>query len=72
LLSSFGELEYALHSPNVIRRPFDLRAVLATPFEIDHYQNTLFVISSFEELYAAVRMLPGVLNADEASRALPR
>jgi phenylalanine-4-hydroxylase len=63
LLSSFGELEYALHSPSVERRKFDLREVLATPFEIDHFQNRLFVIGGFEELYAAVRQLPVELAA---------
>lgn len=59
LLSSFGELDYALHSPNVVRRPFDLAEVLATPFEIDHFQNQLFVVDSFEQLYAAVGELRG-------------
>ena len=54
LLSSFGELDYALHSANVVRRPFDLAEVLATPFEIDHFQNQLFVVDSFEQLYEAV------------------
>lgn len=57
LLSSFGELEFALGSPKVERRPFSLEEVLATPFEIDHYQGRLFVLESFAELYAAVAEL---------------
>jgi len=54
LMSSYGELEHALHSAEVDRREFRLSAVLATDFEIDHYQNRLYVIESFEQLYEAV------------------
>ena len=54
LLSSFGELEYALHSSEVERRPFKLSEVIETHFEIDHFQNRLFVIEGFDQLYSAV------------------
>jgi phenylalanine-4-hydroxylase len=57
LMSSFGELDHALHSSAVERRAFDLKEVIATPFEIDHYQNRLYVVGSFEELYEAVGRL---------------
>jgi len=55
LVSSEGEGRYALTSPDVDRRPFDLEAVLATPFEIDHYQPILYVLESFTQLRDAMR-----------------
>lgn len=61
LMSSFGELDYALTSPNVDRRPFQLAEVMATPFEIDHFQNRLYVIESFDQLYDAVAELESSL-----------
>lgn len=54
LMSSYGELKHALHSPEVERREFCLEEVMETRFEIDHFQNRLYVIESFEQLYAAV------------------
>lgn len=53
LISSHGDAANAL-GPTCDRRPFTLPAVLAQPFEIDHLQNVLFVIDSFEQLFAAV------------------
>lgn len=57
LLSSFGELEHSLTSPEVERRPFDLERVVNQPFDIDHYQPLLFVIDDFQHLLAVVRTL---------------
>jgi phenylalanine-4-hydroxylase len=53
LISSHGDAANAL-GPKCTRRPFDLDAVLAQPFEIDHFQDTLFVIDSFDQLFEAV------------------
>ncbi|HMA40107.1 MAG TPA: phenylalanine 4-monooxygenase [Gemmatimonadales bacterium] len=53
LISSHGDAANAL-GPNCDRRPFTLDAVLAQPFEIDHFQEVLFTIDSFEQLFAAV------------------
>lgn len=61
LMSSFGEIEFALTLPHVERRDFKLADVIATPFEIDHYQNRLYVIESFEQLYEAVGELESSL-----------
>lgn len=61
LMSSAAEMEYALTSPNVERRDFRLDEVMATPFEIDHFQNRLYVIESFEQLYEAVAELESSL-----------
>ena len=56
LISSHGDAANAL-SGNCDRRPFDLDAVLAQPFEIDRLQDVLFVIDSFEQLFEAVRVI---------------
>ena len=60
LISSASDAANALGS-TCDRRPFSLDAVLAQPFEIDHLQDTLFVIDSFDDLFAAT---------DEAARML--
>ena len=62
LISSHGDAANAL-GPRCDRRPFTLDAVLAQPFEIDHLQDVLFVIDSFDQLF-------GVLG--EAERWLGR
>jgi len=54
LISSEGEGHYALQSPEVDRRPFDLERVCDTPFEIHHYQPILYVLDSFEQLADAM------------------
>ena len=53
LISSHGDAANAL-GPRCDRRPFDLDAVLSQPFEIDHFQDVLFVIESFDQLFEAV------------------
>lgn len=53
LISSHGDAANAL-GPDCDRRPFTLEAVLAQPFEIDHFQQVLFTIDSFDQLFAAV------------------
>jgi phenylalanine-4-hydroxylase len=54
LISSHGDAANAL-GPDCERRPFSLDAVIGQPFEIDHFQNVLFVTDSFDQLFAAVR-----------------
>jgi phenylalanine-4-hydroxylase len=53
LISSAGDAANAL-GPDCERRPFSLDAVIAQPFEIDRYQDVLFVADGFEPLFAAV------------------
>jgi phenylalanine-4-hydroxylase len=53
LISSAADAANAL-SDKCTRRPFDLDDVIQQPFEIDHLQNTLFVVSSFGQLFDAV------------------
>src|SRR6185312_8627023 len=52
ILSSHGETVYAIDSAQPNRIAFDLERVLATEFRIDAYQETYFVIDSFEQLFA--------------------
>jgi phenylalanine-4-hydroxylase len=53
LISSHGDAANAL-GPKCDRRPFSLGAVMAQPFEIDHFQEVLFVVDGFDQLFAAV------------------
>jgi phenylalanine-4-hydroxylase len=69
LLSSGGELKYCVDDPKPQRLAFDLERVMRTEYRIDRYQDTYFVIDSFEHLmretapdftpiYARIRELP--------------
>ena len=51
LLSSNGEIEHCVTSPQVQRFPFQLEWVINQYFEIDHYQPLLFIVDSFEHLF---------------------
>jgi phenylalanine-4-hydroxylase len=53
LISSAGEAAHALGS-DCDRRPFTLDAVIAQPFEIDRFQDVLFEVASFDQLFEAV------------------
>jgi len=55
LISSEGEGHHSLKSDEVERRPFDLKRVCETTFEIDHYQPILYVLDSFEQLRDAMQ-----------------
>jgi phenylalanine-4-hydroxylase len=50
LLSSGGELAYCVEDPRPRRLPFDLERVMRTEYQIDRYQDTYFVIDSFDQL----------------------
>ncbi len=54
LLSSFGEIEHSLVSPQVARHPIDLKRAINQTFEIDHYQELLFIVDSFDHLFSLV------------------
>jgi phenylalanine-4-hydroxylase len=57
LLSSYGELEHCIESPEVQRYPIQMEWVINQSFEIDHYQPLLFVVESFDHLFSYVDML---------------
>lgn len=54
LLSSYGELEHSVESPDVQRYPIQLEWMINQYFEIDHYQPLLFIVDSFEHLFEQV------------------
>lgn len=50
IVSSHGESLFALDDPSPNRLGFDLQRLMRTPYRIDNYQQTYFVIDSFEDL----------------------
>ena len=57
LLSSYGELQHALNSPEVLRAPFQLEWAIHAYFDYNKFQVLLFAIDSFDQLYAEVERL---------------
>ncbi|HJU70665.1 MAG TPA: phenylalanine 4-monooxygenase [Paucimonas sp.] len=53
ILSSGGEVEYCLTSPQPHRIALDIERVMRTLYKIDSYQETYFVIDSFQQLFDA-------------------
>jgi phenylalanine-4-hydroxylase len=72
IVSSYGESRFALDDPSPNRVAFDLQRVMRTQYRIDDYQQTYFVIDSFESLlrqtletdfaplYAQIAALPDI------------
>jgi phenylalanine-4-hydroxylase len=50
IVSSFGESVFALDDPSPNRLGFDLQRLMRTRYRIDDYQQSYFVIDSFEDL----------------------
>lgn len=55
IVSSKGESIYALEDSTPSRLRFDLMRIMQTDYIIDHYQQTYFVIRSYDELFNATR-----------------
>jgi phenylalanine-4-hydroxylase len=55
ILSSPGEIEHSLRSPAPRRVAFDLVRVMRSLYRIDAFQETYFVIESFDQLFEATR-----------------
>ena len=53
ILSSRTESVACLDSPAPQRLPFDLQRIMRTQYNIDRFQDTYFVIDSFDQLFAA-------------------
>jgi phenylalanine-4-hydroxylase len=53
LISSHGDAANAL-GPDCERRPFNLGSIIRQPFEIDRFQDVLYVVESFDQLFEAV------------------
>jgi phenylalanine-4-hydroxylase len=71
LLSSFGELEHAIESPEVQRYPIQLEWAINQSFEIDHYQPLLFVVDSFDHLFRLVDELEQWMKAGKLNNVAP-
>jgi phenylalanine-4-hydroxylase len=52
IVSSYGESLFALDDPSPNRIGFDLERVMRTRYKIDDYQQSYFVLDSFEKLLA--------------------
>lgn len=50
IVSSYGESVFALDDPSPNRLGFDLKRIMRTQYRSDDYQQTYFVIDSFEDL----------------------
>jgi phenylalanine-4-hydroxylase len=50
IVSSFAESKFALDDPSPNRIGFDMKRVMRTDYRIDDFQQTYFVIDSFEDL----------------------
>jgi phenylalanine-4-hydroxylase len=71
LLSSHGEIAHAIDSPEVQRFPFQIEWVVNQAFEIDHYQPLLFIVDSFDHLFALVTALEGWMVAGKLDNVAP-
>jgi phenylalanine-4-hydroxylase len=69
ILSSGGELQYSVRSPEPRRLPLDIERVMRTRYKIDSYQQTYFVIESFQELFD--KTAPDFTPIYQRARALP-
>ncbi|WP_394653073.1 phenylalanine 4-monooxygenase [uncultured Sphingomonas sp.] len=50
IVSSFSESKFALEDPSPNRLGFDMKRVMQTDYRIDDFQQTYFVIDSFDDL----------------------
>ena len=62
ILSSKTESEYSIHSDIPKRLSFDVVTVLNTPFKIDVFQETYFVLENFEQLFNSVSEIEHALE----------
>jgi len=65
IVSSPGELDYALHSDVPERRPFDALTALRTPYRIDIFQTVYYTLNSFDTLFelAQTDLIPLIREA---------
>ena len=56
IVSSFGETPYSIDSHKPLRKPFDPVDALRTPYRIDIFQTTYFIINSLEDMFNLAHM----------------
>lgn len=71
LLSSYGELEHCIKSPDVQRYPLQIEWVVNQYFEIHHYQPLLFIADSFDHLYDQVNVLQQMMQDGKLNNVAP-
>ena len=71
LLSSYGELQHAIESDEVQRYPVQLEWLINQGAEIDHYQPLLFIVDSFDHLFALVEELERWMQAGKLDNVAP-
>jgi phenylalanine-4-hydroxylase len=71
LLSSYGEIQHSIESPEVQRFPIQLEWAINQGFEIDHYQPLLFIVDSFDHLFHLVGQLEEWMKAGKLSNVAP-
>jgi phenylalanine-4-hydroxylase len=71
LLSSFGEIEHAIESPDVQRSPLQLEWAIHQGFEINHYQPLLFTVQSFDRLFQLVGQLESWMKEGRLNHVAP-
>jgi phenylalanine-4-hydroxylase len=71
LLSSYGELQHAIESPEVQRYPVQLEWLINQGAEIDHYQPLLFMVDSFDHLFELVGRLEEWMREGKLNNVAP-
>jgi phenylalanine-4-hydroxylase len=71
LLSSFGEIEHSIESPEVQRYRVQLEWLINQAFEIDHYQPLLFYVESFAHLFELVDELERWMREGKLDNVAP-
>ena len=69
ILSSPGELPFAVESAQPERLPLDIERAMRTAYKLDAFQQTYFVIETFEELFE--KTAPDFAPIYERVRAMP-
>jgi len=71
LLSSYGELQHAIESDEVGRYPLQAEWVINQGAQIDRYQPLLFVVDSFDHLFALVDQLERWMRKGKLNNVAP-
>ena len=71
LLSSYGEIQHSIESPDVQRFPIQLEWAINQGFEIHHYQPLLFIVDSFDHLFSLVDRLEQWMKQGRLNNVAP-
>lgn len=71
ILSSYGEIEYAIESPMPQRYDLSMEWVINQYFEIDHFQPLYFVVEGFDHLFYEVGRLERWMKQGKLDNVAP-